>query len=533
MLATIDGVIKNLLISPCHRNRRNTHGVCQLKLMMIKRILLIDIDVFWDGQDTDSYYYSHHPVGLLYLVAAARAEFPDIEFRVFHTSTSTDPLTELASLLGSFQPGLVGLRALSVAQASFRAVAQKIRQMMPGIPLIGGGPYASSSYAEILKEGLVDLAVIGEGELTFNELLRHLSEQQDIPQQLAGTAALVNDKVRLNPPGPVIQNLDALPFPAYDLVNLKDYEGIKNLALQDSASCAFIIGSRGCPYGCFYCHQLFGKKIRRRSPENILAEMREHIEKRGIHDFVFLDDIFNVPMNEAKELLSRIIRELPPVRLNFPNGLRADFLDEELLDLFEQAGTVEMALAVESAVPRLQKLMGKNLNIEKASRAIQSASRRFITRVFFIIGFPTETYEEALQTINLAASFEYSAQPMLSVLRLYNNSRLFDLLQPTKEQLQAIAEQEQQLFHLELFRDVTFYGDLFPAEKVPLKSSDLKELLYQWMRDVLINPARISKSHQVVRRHLDKDKTLEFYRNVFKRPTLTERELEKFITATA
>ena len=494
---------------------------------MISRILLIDTDVFED--ENIPQHYSHHPIGLLYLISSVKEVFPELDFKVFHTSTSENPIQQAEALIQSFNPDLVGLRALSIAKESFMAIAEKVRELKPGIPVIGGGAYPSTSYEEILLSGLVDVAVIGEGEETFVELIRHFLIFTDIPLNLKGTAVIEEGKVKVNPVRLAIQNIDTIPFPAYDYINLNDYVGIKNHAMQDASTSAFILGSRGCPYGCFYCHQLFGKRIRRRSAENVVAEMREHIEKRRIFDFVFLDDIFNVPMPEAKNLLMMIIETLPPVHINFPNGLWADFIDDEMLDLFERAGTVEMALAVETVVPRLQKLVGKNLDIQKAGKAISAASKRFITRVFYIIGFPTETYEEALETINFAASFEYVAQPILSVLRLYNNSKLFNLLQPTPEQIIAISEQEKKVIHLRMFDETKFYGDFFSDEKVPLKSKDLKELLYYWMSNVVVYPDRIRKSHSVVEKHLNKEQILGFYKDVFDRAKFNERDLKQLL----
>jgi len=490
---------------------------------------LIDVDVFEDKNIPEIQQYSHHPIGLLYLVASAKEQFPEIEFNVFHTSTSSDPIKKIESLIGTFNPDLVGLRALSIAKVPFQLVAQKVRELKPDIPIVGGGPYPSSSYYDILQSGLVDIAVIGEGETPFAGLIGQLIKSKTIPTDIKGTAVIENNKIKVNDSCPVIKNIDEIPNPDYDFINLSDYAEIKNHALQDASKCAFILSSRGCPYGCFYCHQLFGKRIRRRSAAKIVAEMREHIDKRGIYDFVFVDDIFNVPVPEAKKVLSLIIEELPKVRLTFPNGLRADYIDEELLDLFEAAGTVEMALAVETVIPRLQKLMGKNLDLQKAEIAISAASKRFITRIFFMIGFPTETYDEALETIKFASSFEYAAQPVLSVLRLYNNSKLFDVLKPTEAQALAIAEQEKKVVHLKMFEDMEFYGDLFSDDKVPLKSADMKELLYCWMRDVLGNPVRIKKSHQVLMKFLDHEKILEFYRGIFGRPKFNEHDLQRLL----
>ena len=496
---------------------------------MINRILLIDVEIFEDKNNPELQLYSHHPIGLLYLISSVKKQFPDIEFKVFHTSTSTNPIKEIEALLSSFNPDLVGLRALSIAANSFKLISERIRELKPDITIIAGGPYPSISYQDILVTGMANITVIGEGEATFVELIDNLNKSNAIPFDIKGTAVIKDGKVRLNDPRPVIQNIDVIPFPDYNYINLKDYGLLKNHALQDASKSAYILSSRGCPYGCFYCHQLFGKRIRRRSAENVIAEMREHIEKRGIFDFVFLDDIFNVPMAEAKKVLKAIITDLPPVRINFPNGLRADFIDEEMLDLFEQAGTVEMALAVETVVPRLQKLVGKNLDIAKAQIAISAATKRFITRIFFIIGFPTETFEEAMQTINFAASFEYVAQPTLSILRIFNNSKLFDILKPTEEQALKIVEQEKNFIHLKMFSNLEFYGDLFPADKVPLKSSDLQELQLHWLRNVIMNPVRIKNSYQVISKHHDNEKTLEFYRGALDRPKFSEKDLQKLL----
>lgn len=496
---------------------------------MIKKILLIDVDLPASDGKEGNIYYTHHPVGLLYLVSAVRKQYPETDFKVFHTATHAQPLEEIRKILHSFTPDLIGLRSLSIAKAHFKEVATFIKEMNPIVPVVGGGPYPSVSYAELLSGGFIDLAVIGEGEATFTELIGAVSAKGKVPEDISGTAVFKGGLVKVNPSRGLIQDVDTIPFPDYSYINISQYAGIENHALQKSSECAFILSSRGCPYACFYCHQLFGRKIRRRSAANVVAEMRAHVDLRGIPNFVFLDDVFNLPADDAKTLLRLIAKELPGVKLNFPNGLRADRLDDEMIDLFSAAGTVEMALAVETATPRLQKLIGKNLDIAKAGKAIDEATRRFITRLFFIVGFPGETCEEAMETIRFAAGFKYAAQPMLSVLRIYEKSPFYIQLNPDETQARAIAEQEKKQLHLEMFDDIHFYGDFFPADKVPLKSADLKELLYTWMRDVLIDNERIKKSHEVLLKHLDEEKILEFYRNVFNKKGFGKRDLEKLL----
>ena len=276
---------------------------------MIKRILLVDIEAKFCNQQNSQLNckWIHHPIGLMYLASVGQKQFPDITFNIFHTATADNPLEKLRSLITDFKPDLIGLRSLSIARESFLEIVNLIRESNPNISLIAGGPFPVSSYRDILLSQKVDLVVIGEGEKTFVNIIQHLRDKNCLPKDLIGTAILSdNSQVVVNSPQVLIEELDTLPFPDYGLINLSDYKGLSNLAFQDSSKSVFIYSSRGCPHKCFYCHNIFGKKVRRRSAENVLSEMREHLDKRGINDFVFVDDIFNVPMKAGKELLSLI-----------------------------------------------------------------------------------------------------------------------------------------------------------------------------------------------------------------------------------
>jgi len=496
---------------------------------MIDRILLIDVGLPKEKTAKDKIIWHHHPLGLMYLASTVRKSFPDIDIRIIDTVTNENPALGIEKLVAEFNPHMIGLRSLSIAEKHFRKIAERIREIVPDCYLIAGGPYPSSSYREILLSRMADMVVIGEGETTFVELIDHSQKDGKLPRALPGTAVLENGKLRVNTPRSPIQDIDTIPFPDYHLVDLGDYEGFSNQANQDASQSAFICSSRGCPYECFYCHQLFGKKIRRRSPDNLLPEMREHIEQRGISNFVFVDDTFNVPMNAAKEVLTRISEELPGIHISFPNGLRADQFDEEMIDLFEKAGTVEMALAVETATPRLQRLIGKKLNLEKARKAIECASRRFIVRSFFMIGFPTESYEEALETIRFARSLVHVTEPMLNVLRVYEGTPLYTMLEPNKEQARLLRDQEHTSSSRLSRFEASFYGDHFSEEKVPLKTEDIEKLRSQWFFEVLVNKERLRNSHNLLQKHLKNTEILDYFRTMFNNTRLNESFLNRLL----
>ena len=137
-----------------------------------------------------------------------------------------------------------------------------------------------------------------------------------------------------------------------------------------------------------------GKVFRRRSSESVLAEMEELRFKHGFKEIEIADDCFNLDRERMYIILSGIRDRLGDVKLHFPNGLRADILEPQDMALFKQAGTVSATFAMETSSPRLQKMIHKNLNIDKAVLAINASVKAGIYPIgYFMIGFPTESYE--------------------------------------------------------------------------------------------------------------------------------------------
>lgn len=496
----------------------------------LKRILLISVDSSPDTYQTSQ--WGSHPLGLMYVAAAAQKALPGVEVHIYQTLTHPDYEKELTALLREFQPNLIGMRALSFFRNQFKAVSHLLREQLPDCPIIGGGPHVGSSYVELLQTKQIDLAVLGEGEITFAELLKAFDSRNALPTSLMGTATLVNSKVVKNLERGKVLDLDELTWPAYDLIKLEEFAEISDVSHIRVTDRAYIETSRGCPYKCFYCHIAAEKLLRQRTTESVIAEMRHLRDNHGVTYFTFVDDIFNVPPTWAKKTLKAIAQALPDVRLAFPIGLRADQLDEELLDLFEAAGTVQMALAIESVTQRLQTFIGKNLQVEKARKMIELASPRFLCTGYFMVGLPSETYQEAEQTIQFAASLPHLFDPVFNVTRVYRNSLLWDHLNPTEEQGRLIDEQSAGTTTPKLFSGIQdqFYGDYFSDEVVPLKTDHVRELRTLWLREVQFNPQRICNSYDVARKFLSYEQTVETYRSVLNDFNFTEQKMESMLT---
>lgn len=497
---------------------------------MVRKILLIDAE---ESKKPEIHMqWGHHPLGLLYIASYIKSKNPGIDIKIFHTLTCENVLSSLTDIMNSFKPDIIGVRAITRYKQQMYAITALIRSIAPNVHIVAGGPYPSASFHEVLADAKVDIVIIGEGEAVFQALVDFWNINSNIPINIPGTAVMDGDIVKINRMQSML-DVNTIPPPDYSLIDLSSYKHVYNQAFIPSNDCAYIFSSRGCPYQCIYCHNLFGKCTRRRTANDIVNEIKTHIREYGIKKFVFVDDIFNVPLEAGKKILKMISEECKGIKLYFPNGLRADSLDDEFIDLLKRTNTEQISLAVETSSNRLQKIIKKNLNVEKAKKYINIISKEFITTALFMVGFPTETYEEALNTIHLAEEFEYVSQPVLSILRVYENTPIYDSLNVSKEQsrllkAQASLELAPKVFNNET-HEFSFYGDYFSDDIVPLKSKKIKEIEYIWLKKVIYNKNRLYNSFQVISRYRQGEELINYYRLMLNNPSLSTNDLEGLI----
>jgi amino acid adenylation domain-containing protein len=229
------------------------------------------------------------------------------------------------------------------------------------------------------------------------------------------------------PPREQIPDFDALPFPDRTLVDYRKYHQYIGEAMAKHK--VMMQTTRGCPYNCAFCHKIWPKKQIRRSAENIFQEIL-YCYNAGVRRFALIDDIFNLNMENGTQLFRKIINHKLDLQLFFCNGLRADILTKEYIDLMIEAGTVNIDVALETGSPRLQKLIRKNLNLEKFYENIQYITQKYpqvILEMEMMLGFPTETEEEAFMTLNFLKELKWIHFPNLHVLKIYPTSDMAQL----------------------------------------------------------------------------------------------------------
>ncbi|MFN7955833.1 MAG: radical SAM protein [bacterium] len=363
------------------------------------------------------------PLGLLYLASYLRKFLPEVDVHIVDLFVDYPEPEEAARRIVALGPDLVGIGSFNVDGAVAHRVARAVKSALPRVPMIFGGPYASCSWRSILRDPNVDAAVIGEGEETLVDLVRTLDAGGDLTQ-VAGIALRNADGITIQTPErPFIADLDAIPHPAWDLVRISDYDfSFANQYLFVAKRNAVIFTSRGCPYRCSYCHHVQGKKFRARSPENVIEELRILHDRYQVRDILVQDDIFNFDLARAKSVCSAVLASGMRFNWSFPNGLRGEIVDDELLDQFKRMGTIFAAFAIETASEERQKSLGRRSQIAKICETIRKCSERGIfTHCFFMIGFEDETREEMERTIDLACSLPLNSIS-LSIVNYYDDS---------------------------------------------------------------------------------------------------------------
>lgn len=357
-------------------------------------------------------YTSTPPMGILTLAAYYRANGP-YEVGIFDGRAYAATTTQLVDKVVKYKPDVVGISLFTMERAEGHQAAHEIKKAIPDVTIICGGAYPTTQYQEVLANPAIDFAVTGEGEISGLELLEALSKDQ-LPQSITGVAwrrngTVVNPEIRS-----FIEDLDQIPHPAWDLVDMEYYFYNPNKPApmnlyQKNPRSAPIFTSRGCPYHCTYCHNIFGKKLRRHSVEYVLDEITYLKTEKGVEEIEVTDDIFNLDPEWTKQFARSIIERDLKLNFSFPNGLRADRMTKEIVDLLVQMGTYRIVYAVESGSARVQKAIRKNINLEKAWDYINyTASKGISVGSFFILGFLDETEEEMRQTINFACTAKLS-----------------------------------------------------------------------------------------------------------------------------
>jgi radical SAM superfamily enzyme YgiQ (UPF0313 family) len=332
-------------------------------------------------------------------------------------SLSNDEIVEKVS-----DCDIVGITVLTAYYLEAKDLTEKLKKA--GKIVVWGGAHASILPKNILAETSADFVVVGEGEKTFLELVGAIREK-NATNNIAG----VYSRETINfLPRPLISNLDELPFPDWEQMDPRLYQKAPHGALIKNFPVAPITTTRGCPYECAFCAspKIWQRIFRMRSPKNVLDEIEYLVKNFGVREIHFEDDNFTLVREHAEAVCKGIIERNLKISWATPNGIRADKVDKELLELMKKSGCYFVVFGIESGNQYILDNIKKSESLNSIENAIKIAHEvGLMTQGFFIFGLPGETKESIQNSINFAKKTKLDRAQFL-LLDLIPGSELWD-----------------------------------------------------------------------------------------------------------
>ncbi len=364
------------------------------------RVLLINPTAFFEvvGNNPEVIEESrghNPPLGILFL-AGYLERHASHEIAILDAQAEELSYPSIAARVRAFRPDVVGITAMTLTLVDVMRVVEIVRAETPEARVVIGGPHAHLFPEETIALPGIDFVVLGEGEILFKELLDHIDDREALTRIPGLVLRRDGGVVRTGPPA-TIEDLDALPFPARHLTDVHRYGSV----LSPRQPVTTMFTSRGCPFGCTFCDRPhLGKRFRARSASNVVDEMEECV-RMGIHEVLIYDDTFTVHRDRVVAFCEDLIRR--GLDVGYDVRARVDTVDPELLRLMARSGCRGIHYGVEAGTERILKVLRKGIDLEKAREAFE-ATRRTGMQVlaYFMIGSPSETREDILETFRVA-----------------------------------------------------------------------------------------------------------------------------------
>lgn len=316
-------------------------------------------------------------------------------------------ITSILNEISKERYSIVGLTAVTATYPNAIEIAARIKEKFPHIINILGGIHATVDPINCAKEKVFDFIVAGEGECTAVELVDGIMGGIVDFFQIKGV-------VHRNKEGNIISggtrdlapDLNDFPFSAWHLIrNLNGY------APPDATSLPAvpIMVSRGCPGQCTYCNtkNIFGRRIRFRSPMNVIEEIRILVYKYKVKEIHFLDDVITANRKFVFDFCSFLKKEPYKLHLEVSNGLRADMVDKEILSALKEVGLKNIGFGIETGNERVLKLIKKGITKDQCRKAMSIARAIGLeTWCFFMLGLPGDDAESIKDTVNFAIELD-------------------------------------------------------------------------------------------------------------------------------
>lgn len=387
-----------------------------MKLVETSDVLLLNIPISRESRinKKSASVLSMPPLGLLYIYSTLIGE----NYRVSFIDLAVERISqkEFQNIISYIKPKMVGISTYFESWSAMKIISQFIKDINKNTIVVGGGSCANFCSERLLNELKFDYVSLGEGEKSFLDLCDFVNGRKDI-SECEGVVYKDNFGKIIKKDSKRIEDLDALPFPSREIIDLKKYVYPFTIST-----------ARGCPGQCIFCSSqaFWGKKVKFRTINNIINEIKYLDERFSAKEFFIVDDTFTVIPNRTVEFCDA----LKKLNTKFIWGCesRADVVTKELLLNMYESGCRKIQFGLESADNLILSSIKKNITFEQVEKAVKIASEiGFDINVSVIIGHAEDTIETILYTINKSKSLRdrYGANILYSINTPYPGTEQF------------------------------------------------------------------------------------------------------------
>lgn len=343
-------------------------------------------------------------IGVAYIASVLRRGGHRV--RIVDAYAGSMSLHEILDAVRDFNTDILGISVLTTSVEVSCEISKNARSAFPGIKIVMGNLHASMFADELLSSSRADYVVHREGEITMLELAEALQGKRR-KDSVNGISYVENGNIVHTPSRPFIEDLDSLPFPAWDLLDMTKYSTDPRTAVKPGRIEMQMLATRGCPNQCTFCSSRTeknqGSKYRARSAGSIADEMEYLYKTYGTEVLSFMDLAFPLVRSHAVEFCKEVIKRGINKKVKWFSECRVKPLDEELLVLMKKAGCVRVCFGIESGNDNMLKALKKNFTKEDVRRAVRMAKNaRLDVDGMFMIGLPGETEDMIKETIDFS-----------------------------------------------------------------------------------------------------------------------------------